>query len=63
MESLPVEVQEKGRGVGLMGFLLRAVEFCSFHVALHKDPLAICRGGRGREASSGWMSGRKRAQG
>lgn len=44
-DSLPVEVQEKGRGVGLMGFLLRLVELCSFHVLLHKDPLTICREG------------------
>lgn len=39
---LPVEVQEKGQGAGLSGLLLWAVELCSFHVVVHKDPLAIC---------------------
>lgn len=41
-----MEVQEKGRGEGLTGFLLRAVEFCSFHVVPHKGPLAICQNGK-----------------
>lgn len=37
-----MEVQEKGQGAGLSGLLLWAVELCSFHVVVHKDPLAIC---------------------
>lgn len=36
-----MEVQEKGQGAGLSGLLLWAVELCSFHVVVHKDPLAI----------------------
>lgn len=41
--QLPAVVQEKGQGAGLSGLLLWAVELCSFHGVVHKDPLAICR--------------------
>lgn len=42
---LPAAVREKGQGVGQSGLLLWAVELCSFHGVVHKDPLAICRNG------------------
>jgi len=41
-DRLPAAVQEKGQGAGLSGLLLWAVELCSFHGVVHKDPLAIC---------------------
>lgn len=40
---LPAAVREKGQGAGQSGLLLWAVELCSFHGVVHKDPLAICR--------------------
>lgn len=52
--QLPAAVREKGQGAGLSGLLLWAVELCSFHGVVHKDPLAIC-GDRdsGRKAEAG----------